>query len=225
MPKEFNSYLALTNQHKPNMKALKTLLFCVFTIGGFAQIKTSIGVMASPSLANISINSDRLSYDYTYLTSYGITADFSSGNWSLSTGITRLNQGMAMEIQVTTVDQPEGTGEVETVHLLTEIIAVPIIVNYQVYSSGKIDYFAGAGVEIGYLYKQQFWNKAIDLFKDGYYGFQLGIGLDYHLNDRFTLRARPNFLYQLRKDLPAEESALTPRLYAYQLDLGIAYTF
>ena len=107
-------------------------------------------------------------------------------------------------------------------------------------------FFCGAGIWVGYIYSQQQENTSIpddyqpdttiistqpltrftdvDIVDDFYWGVNVGIGLKHYFTKKFSLKVRPNFLFQLRKELPSDTNAWTNRLMTFSIDIGFYYS-
>jgi hypothetical protein len=115
------------------------------------------------------------------------------------------------------------------IKLRTKGIILPINCDYTILKTNGMLLYAGLGIYNGYIYSQKQITLSetndIDIVNKYYCGFNADIGFKVKLSEHFNLDFRPNFIYQLRKELPSSKYLWTDRLMSFSLDIGLYYTF
>lgn len=212
-----------------------------------AQTKMDAGIVFIPSITNIHANHDLEQYKSLFAMNYGLKASLVKEKFAFSTGLLHYTQGAQFQVEQSTVNIPEGTGEFFDVFIRIKAIMIPLSVDYLIKISEQTQLFAGLGLYTGYIYSQQMENTSIpenyqpdpfftphypvqrfidlDFFDDIYLGINAGLGVKYLISQKFNFQIRPNLLYQIRKKQPEEKYAWTNRLISYSIDVSIFYSF
>jgi len=212
-----------------------------------AQNKIEIGLLGAPSFSTINTGGKSKFYKYIHPFNYGLRVNYQMRKLFFSTGILRLTQGTKFKVEITTTDIPEGGISFCDFFLRTKGIILPINCDYIILKTDGILVFAGLGLYNGYIYSQQQENTSIpedykqdpnlltstpikrfndiEIVNKYYCAFNMDIGLKIKLNKHFSFNFRPNFVYQLRKQLPTDKYAWTARLMSFSLDMGFYYSF
>lgn len=211
-----------------------------------AQTRIDIGLTAIPSLSTFNSGGQFKYYKYIHPFNYGLNTTFNKGKFIFSSGILHLTQGTKLEVSLTTSTNPQGTEGFFDVFIRIKAIAIPINADYILISKNKTEIFAGLGLYSGYIYSQQQENTSIpenyqppsniiyaggppkrftdlDIFDKYYFAGNAGIGVRRFLNDKWSFQFRPNFLFQIRENLPADKYAWTNRLMTFSFDVGLFY--
>lgn len=206
-----------------------SLLLACISISG--QNKWDAGILLSPSISQIDRESFTKYYDEIFPFNEGIRVNYQYHKFYFSSGLLHLTFGEKWSDEISTTDQPEGGLAYYTQKIKIRGYFLPLNVNYIVVDKKKIQLYAGVGLYTGYIYSQKFYPgfrepipmKIVDTL---YVGVNAGLGIKYRLSNRFSILFNPNFLYQLRKEIPHEDMlAYTPRLWLVSFDLGIYYQF
>jgi hypothetical protein len=219
------------------------LALCLCGINGHAQ--TEIGALISPSASNAHTGTSMASPQYIFPFNYGIKISHTHKRFVFSTGLLHLTQGMKYEIEARNENNVR-TGENFDLITRAKAITIPINIDFNFISTSKTNVFAGVGLYTGYIYSQQqentgfpkYWapdpnitypdppQRFVDVqtFDPLYFGINAGVGIKQQLTDKLSLQARPNFLFQLREELPEASFAWTNRLMTFSLDVGVFYT-
>jgi hypothetical protein len=213
----------------------------------FAQTRVDAGLSISPAISYFNTSGKADHFRNIFALNYGFCASWKKRKAVFSTGIHHITQGAKFEFLQTTTDNPEGSGAYYDMIIRARTIMVPLNVDYIFKTINKTEVFAGFGLNLGYLYSQQQENTAIpkgevpdpaiiyhypqervtdvDLFDSFYFGLNAGLGVRHFFNDKTSIQFRPNYLFQFRKDLPADQYAFTNRLRSLSLDFTLFYTF
>jgi hypothetical protein len=212
-----------------------------------AQNKIEIGLLGIPSFSTINTGGNTKFYKYIHPLNYGLRVNYQMRKLCFSSGILRLIQGTKFRTEITTTDIPEGGIGSFDFFLRAKGIILPINCDYIILKTDGISVFAGLGLYNGYIYSQQQENTSIpkdykqdpnlltstpikrfndiEIVNKYYCGINMDIGLKVKLNKHFSFDFRPNFVYQLRKQLPADKYVWTNRLMSFSLDIGFYYSF
>ncbi len=227
------------------IKAVSTIAFGLCILGFNLNAQTEIGALISPSASNAHTGTSIASPQYIYPVNYGIKISHTHKRFVFSTGLLHLTQGMKYEIEARNENNLR-TGENFDLITRAKTITIPVNVDFNFISTSKTTVFAGVGFYTGYIYSQQqentgfpkYWapdpnitypdppQRFVDVqtFDVMYFGLNGGVGIKQQLTDKLSLQARPNFLFQLREELPEASFAWTNRLMTFSLDVGILYT-
>ncbi len=219
------------------MKMKKYLLISYIALTGLffqspsilAQNKIEIGLLGMPSFSTINTGGNTKFYKYIHPFNYGLRVNYRMRKLYFSTGILHLTQGTKFRTEITTTDNPEGGIGSFDIFLRAKGIIFPINCDYIILKTDGILLYAGLGLYNGYIYSQQqvtvLGFSDIEIVNKYYCGFNMDIGLKVKLREHFSLDFRPNFVYQLRKNLPTDKYVWTNRLMSFSLDIGFYYSF
>ncbi|MBA3285810.1 MAG: hypothetical protein H0U27_12230 [Nitrosopumilus sp.] len=228
----------------------KFLLILLYVLGInllHAQSKLDVGLIAIPSITNVHANHDFAPYNPLFALNYGIKAQLYREKFAFSSGLLHFTQGAQFQVEKSTVNIPEGTGEFFDIYIRVKTLVIPLSVDYLFKISEKTQLFAGLGFYTGYIYSQQMENTSIpenyhpdpfftpaypvnrfsdiDHFNHFYLGINPGIGVKYLISPKLNFQIRPNLLYQIRKKQPEEKYPWTNRLISYSVDVGFSFRF
>ncbi len=223
------------------------LIFTFITTIAIQAQKTHLdfGLLAIPSFSTINTEGHSVGFKYIYPFNFGVSVEYKLKKVLFSSGIIHFTQGAKFEVEITSPDHPEGGLGTFDVYWRAKGVMLPLNADY-IFSVKKTGFFCGAGIWVGYIYSQQQENTSIpddyqpdttvistqpltrftdvDIVDDFYWGVNVGIGLKHYFTKKFSLKVRPNFLFQLRKELPSDTNAWTNRLMTFSIDIGFYYS-
>lgn len=227
------------------MKNPALIIILILTINVSINAQFEAGPTGIPSISTFYAKGQDLSDAYIYPLNYGLSVSYNVGRFMFSSGMLHFTQGQKFEVEETSTNNPDGTGEYHDVYFRAKSITIPLLANYKFIERPKSSLFAGIGFYPGYFYSQEQENTAYpenwqpdplvkypfpvarfteqEIFSDFYLGLNLGIGWRQEFADKLILQLRPNFLYQLREEQPKSTNAWTPRMMTWALDVGIYY--
>lgn len=232
---------------KMNLKLTLTILTLIFISKiVFTQSRYDYGLAAVPTYSTINTEGHVDGYKYISPLNYGIYIAYKKKKILISSGILKITQGTKFETEITTVDQPEGGTGTYDLFIRVKGIIIPLNFNY-VLTSNNTEISGGVGIYSGYIFSQQLENTSIpkdyqppdnivyfgdppkrfvdlDWFDKYYLGINIGFGLQQYFCKKMSFIIRPNFLFQLRKELPRDEYVWTNRLMSFSLDVGLCYS-
>ena len=232
---------------KKKLKYNFTIFLTCISVIAFSQSRIDFCLIAIPSFSTINTEGHSVGYKYIIPINYGLSVFYNKNKIIITTGISHITQGTKLKVESTTVNNPEaGIGNFD-VFIRAKTIAIPVVINYLIISKNKTEFFGGLGIYAGYIYSQQEENTSIpqnyqppgniiyaggspkrflniNIFDEIYYGVNVGVGLRQFLSKRISLQVRPNFLFQLRKELLHDTDKWTNRLMTYSFDIGISFS-
>ena len=141
---------------------LCSLTFLLLVFSSTAQTPIELSAYYSPTLGDIQINRDMLTYDYRLFHSFGLGLNIPlSSSLSLGFGAKYLSQGAQQELINVSPSMPEGTGESSDLIFRIHSLNFPVSLRYQFKASKKINLFAEAGLSNGIILNQELENTAI----------------------------------------------------------------
>lgn len=192
-----------------------------------AQVE--VGLTIAPSASTFHAKGQDYSSYYMYPVNFGVTIKKSWGAFNLSSGITHLTQGLKTEGERVTTAEPDGTGEFYTHYDKFRTVAIPLLIGYKVFDKKSTSVHGGFGLYTGYIYSQKSEQDGrtmnLDWFDDLYLGVNVGVTVRQQISDQLSIELRPNYLHQIRKDLPKSTNAWTLRMKTWALGIGVCYQF
>jgi opacity protein-like surface antigen len=209
---------------------------------------TSVGVMISPEFSYRTLNfsssnqwvADRR--DSKEMGNFGFTTGiqthFRFGNrLSLETGLSYANKSLKTKSEelTWTSDDPDLPTGSRTIYRY-KYLAIPAIVSYRFFDTGKISWFAAAGISANVFLAKK--TKVVTTYPDGdsdshasskqtgYSKFNLSAtlaaGMDYRFSKRFTFRAEPFFQRSLTSIVSDKEAK--EYLFSFGVSTGVQYS-
>lgn len=209
---------------------------------------TSIGVMISPDFSYRVLNfsssnqwvadrrDDKERGNFGFTTA--IQAHFRLGNkLSLETGLSYANKSLKTKSEelTWTSDDPDFPSGSKTIYRY-KYLAIPAIISYRFFDTGKISWFAAAGVSANVFLAKK--TKVVTSYPDGetdshasskrtgYSTFNvsatLAAGIDYQFSKRFTFRAEPFFQRSLTSIVADKEAK--EYLFSFGVSTGVRYS-
>ena len=244
---------------------MKKLLYLILIIGlsnsiAYSQSasKHSLQVNITPlysfrSLTNYKDNLDQLkkfrenSDKYAYTFNAGLLYSYPiSQKLSISTGFGYTVYGIDLEgdIEITTPDQPDGTGEKGEFEstLRYTYWDVPLYFNYIFLNTPKYKFTATLGGEYNYLKGAIYSGKTtlngkvlreetfndLENYSKSYNkentSIVVGVSIETAISDKLSLSLQPNFRKQLESQYISEKAVFEQRQYAYGCTIGIRYS-
>jgi len=227
------------------MKKPTLFLILILTTTISVNAQFEVGLTGIPSISTFHAKGQDLSETYIYPLNYGLSVNYHLDRFMFSSGVLHFTQGRKFELEETSTNNPEGTGEFYDVYFRARSLMVPLLAHYKFIQGSNSSLFGGIGIYTGYIYSQEQENTSIpedwqpdpsvnysypvgrfteqDIFSDLYFGLNIGIGWNQKISDNLSLQLRPNFLYQLREEQPKSTNAWTNRMMTWALDFGIYY--
>lgn len=123
----------------------------------------------------------------------------------IAAGIGYRSFGSRTEVKVTTVQNPEGTGEVENAIWKAQGIELPVSLGYYFINQDKIKIGASAGFSSFLLNKQSYEIRGnvadLELFEKYIYSLKVNLELRLLLNEKISLNVRPVFQRQISSNI------------------------
>ncbi|OFX51837.1 MAG: hypothetical protein A2046_00740 [Bacteroidetes bacterium GWA2_30_7] len=222
---------------------LKLLLILIIA---FPQSRLDFGLNVIPALSTINTEGHDIGFEFLKPINYGISVAYKKKKMLISTGILKITQGSKFQVEITTNELPEGGIGTYDNFIRIKSLIIPLNISY-VLTSKNTGFTGSIGIYSGYVYKQQLENTSIskdnqppsniiylngppkrfndiDMFEKLYFGANIGIGLQQFISKKMSYIIRPNFLFQLRKELPREQYPWTYRLMSLSIDIGFYYS-
>lgn len=214
----------------------KILIFVLslIVINTNAQVLKSIGLKGGISLANQSFeyktdNTNR-EFDYKLGLYSAVTAEFFTfKHLSLVTDLGIVQKGMQIDVQKTTNEMPEGTGEYETwKSTLNYLTFSPMLKGF--YNINKFTGYAFIGPRIDYRlsYDSKYYAPLYEDAKKHVFGLNYGVGAAYHLNKislSTEFMAQPDLTPMLNTEPSTSNIGLKVKSNAYVFNVGVGYRF
>ncbi len=199
-----------------------------------AQVLKSIGLKGGMSLANQSFeyktDNSNLDFDYKLGVYNALTAEFfNTKHVSLVTDLGFVQKGKQIDVQKTTLEMPEGTGEFETwKSTLNYLTFSPMLKGF--YNINKFTGYAFIGPRIDYRlsYDSKYYAPLYEDSKKQIFGLNYGVGLAYHLNKislSTEFMAQPDLTPMLDTEPSVSNIGLKVKSNAYVFNVGVGYRF
>lgn len=219
------------------MRILSFILISIlFSLNALqAQSSISVGLYISPSISRILDNSIYRGYKYQSNVNFGATVAFEKKKWGFSSGIFHQKLGSKFEVEKSTTDIPEGTGENYDVNIYIRSIAVPLRLYYNFPLNSRLTVSPNVGITPGFIYSQTYevpeytvlppYEAINDLymFNQIFVAAFAGISLKHALNDTWNIELMPGCSYQFGPQRPDFTTSSRPVLLAFSAELGVKY--
>ena len=214
---------------KTKALTLILLLTILFTKG---QTIESIGIKGGISLANqtwqIGTSSSATKYDYKAGLYCVLNAELFKGKYlSLSSDLGFVQKGMQQELEITTVEFPEGTGEYTTVKTTVNYITFsPMLKGF--YTINNLTTYALIGPRLDYQveYNNGYANSGNPDLKKDVWGMTYGLGAEYKIKRIGILvefLGQPDFTKLKNQDPSGTSVGLEIKGNAYVITSGLRY--
>lgn len=165
-----------------------TFFLLLSVLNSNAQVFESIGIKGGVSLANQTFSNQVTNYNFEYDYKIGaytiLTADLFKGKFlSLSTDFGFVQKGMQMDLEKSTNNIPEGTGEFETLKTTFNYLTFsPMVKGFKTFNNTTTYVLLGPRLDYRLNY-ESFFTQAYNGSNKFILGLNYGIGAEYKIKN------------------------------------------
>lgn len=192
----------------------------------FSQVVNSYGIKGGAVFA-------KQNYDYsepiTMDTKYRLGADaavfgefFKHPNFSGIVEFHYIQKGYKLSVPITTIEQPDGTGQYITLNPRIDYISLPLFVKIRKdYASVSPYIFAGPRFDLKIAYSTEYGYSNYNDLNSVDFGLTGGAGLDFHISKNIGLLLEGRYSYPVTSSFSS--SFVTIKNYSFEILGGIEF--